>query len=153
MDRHDAIAKPPELVTRAFGIEIGADTDMRALFADPGALARLEEAIAPDAVVEFATPDGGFVGDMGGPFRGLDGLREGWAEWLAPWESFTFHAADIADAGEGRVLLLGETHARLASGVEVEAHVGAAYTIRDGRIVLIQHFLDQDQARRAVGLA
>ena len=89
---------------------------------------------------------------MGGPFRGLQGLREGWAEWLAPWESFVFRADEIHDAGDGRVLLLGDTFARLASGVEVQAHVGAVHTVRDGAIVAIQHFLDQEQARRAVGL-
>ena len=135
----------------AFGMELGADHDMRSLLADPEAIARLEAAIAPDAVVEFATPDGGFVGDMGGPFRGVDGLREGWAEWLAPWESFTFRADEIRDAGNGKVLLLGDTLARLSSGIEVQAHVGAVYTLRDGRIVAIQHFLDQEQARRAAG--
>ena len=140
-----------DLVTGAFGIELGADLDMRALFADPERMARMERAIAPEAVIEFATPDGGFVGDMGGPFRGIAGMREGWAEWLAPWQSFTFRGDELIDAGGGRVLLLGETMAQLASGVEVQAQVGAVYTVRDGRIVAIQHFLDQEQARRAVG--
>jgi ketosteroid isomerase-like protein len=142
------------LVRWTFGdLELGAETDMKALFQQEAMLARHEEAIAPDAPIEFATPYGGFMGEMAGPFRGPEGLRRGWTEWTEAWESWSFRGTDWIDAGEGRVLLLGDSKGRVAgSGVEIEAHVAALYTIEKDRIVRIEHFLDQDQARRAAGL-
>lgn len=144
-----------DLLLRLLGIDElreGTEAELVHLFTDPEAAARMDELIDPDAVIEFATPDGGFVGDMAGPFRGADGLRTGWLEWLAPWESFIFRRSSWIDIGDGRVLTLGDSIARMASGVEVETAVGALYTIRDGRVTRIQHFLDQAQARRAAGL-
>lgn len=144
-----------EVVRAAFGgIVVGSEIDMGALFADEEGLARLAELIRDDAVVEFATPDGGFVGDMAGPFRGAPGLRQGWAEWLAPWESLVVRPTDFIDVADGRVLLLADSAGRMAgSGLEVDTHVAAVYTIRDGTITEIRHYLDQDQAKREAGLA
>ena len=135
------------------GIDLGVDADMSALFQHETVIARLREALAPDALVEFATPDGGFMGEMAGPFHGVEGLQRAWAEWTEPWASWTFTGTDWIDAGDGHVLLLGDSSGRLAgSGVEMETHVAALYTIEGDRIVRIQHFLDQGQARRAAGL-
>ena len=61
------------------GIDLGVDADMSALFQNETVIARLREALAPDALVEFATPDGGFMGEMAGPFHGVEGLQRAWA--------------------------------------------------------------------------
>jgi ketosteroid isomerase-like protein len=146
---------PVELVRWAFGdVEIGTETDMRALFEDPGATARLERAVAPDAPVEFTTPEGGLMGDMAGPWLGFEGLRDAWTEWTAPWESWIFRTTDVLDVGGGVVLLLGDSLGRpRGSGVELETHAAALFDVSGDRIVRIRHFLDQDQARRAAGLS
>ena len=143
-----------ELVASAFGgVRAGVEIDMAAFFAEESVVADLAAAMTDDADVEFVTPDGGFVGEMAGPFRGPDGLRTGWLEWTAAWESWTFRATELIDAGDGNVLLLGDSVGRFAgSGLELETQAAALYTVRDGKIVRIQHFLDQDQARRAAGL-
>lgn len=142
-----------ETVMRLLGLDRReADLDVVELFRDPETEARLDELIAPDGVIEFAAPDGGFVGAMGVPFRGPQGLRTGWLEWLVPWEPFVVRRLEWVDIGDGRVLTLGHSVARMASGVEVETPAGALYTLRDGRVTRIQHFLDQVQARRAAGI-
>jgi len=144
-----------ELCRWAVGdVPLGTATDMIGLFEQPAVIERLEQVLEPDAPIEFETPDGGFMGAMGGPFRGLGGLQAAWAEWTDPWEAWSFRGTDWIDAGPGQVLFLGDSLGRLAgSGLEVEVHAGALYTVESGRIVRIQHFLDQDQARRAAGLA
>jgi ketosteroid isomerase-like protein len=144
-----------ELVRWALGdIDDGATIDMQARFREPFLVERLGRVLAPDASIEFQTPDGGFMGGMAGPFRGLEGLQTAWAEWTEAWESWTFQPTEWIDVGDGRVLLLGDSLGRLsAAGAEVETHAAAMYEVRDGMIVRIQHFLDQDQARRAAGLA
>jgi len=134
-------------------VHLGTPTDMEALFKQPALIERLGEVLAADAPIEFITPDGGFMGGMAGPFRGLEGLQAGWAEWTQAWESWTFEPTEWVEAAAGQVLLLGESHGRLsAGGTELETHAAGLYTIREGMIVRIQHFLDQDQARRAAGV-
>jgi ketosteroid isomerase-like protein len=129
------------------------DIEMGKFFQRPEVIERLADALAPDAPIEFQTPDGGFMGGMAGPFAGLEGLQAAWTEWTEAWESWGFRPTELIDAGAGRVLLLGDSVGRLsAAGTEVETHAGALYTVEGGRIVRIQHFLDQDQARRAAGL-
>ena len=143
-----------DIVREAFPVVTGGGTvDMGTFFEDDDTRLRVERGVAPDAEIEFETPDGGFVGDMAGPWRGAAGLRAGWEEWVAPWASFTFQGTEVIDAGGGRVLLLGDAVGRMDSGVELETHGAALYTVRNGRIVKISHYLDQEQARRAAGLA
>jgi ketosteroid isomerase-like protein len=146
---------PTELVQWAFGdIAIGSETDMKTVFDDATASARLAEIVAPEAPIEFTTPEGGLMGEMAGPWHGFDGLRAAWLEWTAPWASWTFRSTDLIDAGEGRVLLLGDSVGRLeGSGTDVVTHAAAIHYVSDGRIVRVRHFLDQDQARQAAGLA
>jgi hypothetical protein len=121
-------------------------------FADEASF-RAETAIDESAVILFETPEGGFLGGMGGPFRGPEGMQKGWREWLRPWSSCRAAIEETVDIGDGRVLVLVRMRARLSdSGVEVDQEGAALYTVSDGRIVRVEHFLDQDQARRAAGL-
>jgi ketosteroid isomerase-like protein len=146
-----------ELIADTLGdreIVSGAPVDMVELFGRPDIAERLDRTVDPEAVIEFPTPDGSFMGGMAGPFRGPDGLRTAWAEWLEPWDSFVFRATEWIEPGGGRVLMLGDSTSRAKdSTVELDAHVAALWTIRSGRVVKIEHFLDQDQARRAAGVA
>ena len=144
-----------ELVRWALGdAEVGSPIDMQTLFTEPLLVERLGAVLAPDASIEFVTPDGGFMGGMAGPFQGLEGLQNAWAEWTAAWESWIFRANEWIDTDSGQALLLGDSYGRLAgSGVELETHAAGLYDVRAGMITRIQHFLDQDQARRAAGLA
>jgi ketosteroid isomerase-like protein len=114
---------------------------------------RFEEAIDASAEVRFFTAGGGTLGEMTGPFVGVEGFRAGWREWIEPFDSFTATIENIEDSGDGRVLLLVQTRARLrGGGPEVTDHVAALYRIGEGRIIGIDHYLDQDDARRAAGL-
>jgi ketosteroid isomerase-like protein len=106
------------------------------------------------AEIRFFTAGGGTLGEMTGPFVGPDGFRAGWLEWTEPFDSFTATIESIEDGGDGRVLILVETRARLrGGGPEVTDHTAALYRISEGRIIGIDHYLDQDDARRAAGLA
>ena len=68
--------------------------------------------------------------------------------------SLVVRPTDFIDVGDGRVLLLADSAGRMAgSGLKVDTHVAALYTIRDGTITEIRHYLDQDQAMREAGLA
>lgn len=121
--------------------------DMRDLVEDDAFWEGARELIEADAEVRFILQSGGSLGAMGGPFRGSDGFRARWREWLEPWEQLRIVPVELLDAGESRVLFLAELHGRL------RVQAGAAvYHLRDGTIAGIDHYLDHEQARRAAGL-
>jgi ketosteroid isomerase-like protein len=145
-----------DLIVEFLGPALDKDgqLDMANFIGAPENVARGERLIHPEAPVEFVTPDGGFIGGMEGPWRGAEGLRAGFGEWLEPWEEWRISVDDVTSAPQGRVLLLGKGSGKMAgSGLEVEAPLGALYEIRDGMIASIRHFLDQDQAKAEAGLA
>ena len=126
--------------------------DLIEMLTDTVLLESLEGLIDPEAPIEFETPYGGLLGGMGGPFFGASGFQLGWQEWLGPWESFSIRSVEITEV-ENNVLLLVHCVGRMSqSGQEVDNPAAAIYTIENGRAVRVRHFLDQDQARAAVGL-
>ena len=61
---------------------------------------------------------------------------------------------DIEDVGGGRVLV--NTHQRAAgraSGVPVELHMGAIWTVEDGQVIKQENFFDPADALAAAGLS
>lgn len=106
-----------------------------------------------DAAVRFITRDEVGLGDITGGLKSLDGMRAGWREWLVPWDEFRIELQDIVDAGDGTILILVRSVGRMqGSGTEVAENTAAVYRVEEERISSVDHYLDQDQARRAAGL-
>jgi ketosteroid isomerase-like protein len=83
---------------------------------------------------------------------GLDGLRNLWLEWLAPWTTYRMEAEDVIDLGD-RVLVLAHVFGRLeGSQAEVENTVASVWTLRDGKIARVEFYIDRAEALKAVGL-
>jgi SnoaL-like protein len=139
-----------ELVSRVQGL---FTDDLKPALDDDALVRSLQEFVDPEAEVCFIDPEGGALGNRHVPERGVEGLREGWRDFLEPWEKFWIRFGEVLDAGEGRVLSLGELCGRLEGGAEI-TQLGAAFIrIRDGLIVGVHFYVDQDQARRDAGLA
>jgi hypothetical protein len=64
------------------------DADLVALFSDESTATALMEAVSPFFHEDFEIVAPTFVGGEGARFVGLEGLRAGWLDWLAPWESY-----------------------------------------------------------------
>jgi ketosteroid isomerase-like protein len=103
----------------------------------------------PDLVVEFA---GTRSGAPGLSYRGLDGLVEGWREWLEPWASYRLRTDQYIDAGEKVVLLVSVRARTSRDGVEFEHRAAAVWTLRHGAPVAVHFFLEQEDALRFAGL-
>jgi ketosteroid isomerase-like protein len=83
-------------------------------------------------------------------YRGFDGVRKFWGEFLSAWESYRVEALKFEDAGDRVAVvvhIIGRTH-----GLEVEETRSSLLTVRDGRIVLVESFADPDGASAAAGL-
>src|SRR5918994_1972082 len=80
-------------------------------------------------------------------------LRHQFERAKAPWEEERVEVDEIRDLGDDRVLALYRWIARgRGSHVEVEHPVATLNTLRGGRIVRIEYFLDQSKALEAAGL-
>jgi ketosteroid isomerase-like protein len=84
-------------------------------------------------------------------YRGFDGTRRLWGEFVSTWDDYRVEPQNFYDAGDRVAVvvhIVGRTH-----GVEVDETRSSLLTIRDGRVVRVQAFADPDGARQAAGLA
>ena len=143
----------------ALSIFADATTDARVLdmgtaIADDDLWSRNAKHFAPDAEIRFETPGEMAVEVMVQDYKGIEGLREGWRNWLEPWDRYLIEIDDWVDAGEGKVLVLVTSKARMkGTDVEVPQSAAALYLVEGGRIVKVTFYLDQNEARRDAGLA
>jgi len=99
-------------------------------------------------------PEVQFVGPAGQPDRswegraGREGMVEGWDDWFSAWEEQRTRVLEITERGR-QVLALTVDSFRGRDGIQIEMKGGSLYTFRDGVIVQIQAFFDQEDARRA----
>jgi ketosteroid isomerase-like protein len=89
-----------------------------------------------------------------GVYRGHQGGRAFWREWLSAWRELKFEIQDVLDAGDDVVLLIrNQRQWGRHSGVETTMTPYAqVFTFRNGKVVRWRSFPDQQSALEAVGL-
>jgi ketosteroid isomerase-like protein len=83
-------------------------------------------------------------------YRGFDGVRRFWGEFLSAWESYRVEPLRFDDAGDQVAVvvhIVGRTHE-----LEVDETRSSLLTVRDGRVVRVESFPDPEGAREAAGL-
>ena len=132
------------------GLQRAPDDDFVQLIRDDEIWAQLAEAVAPFVHAGAETARPGLPG--GKTYIGLDGFRESWLDWLAPYAEYRTEVEEAIDCGE-RVLLLQRSSGRLdGSPKEVKLAPAVVYTVRDGKIARFEPYADRAEALRAVGL-
>jgi ketosteroid isomerase-like protein len=84
---------------------------------------------------------------LAGSYRGFDGVRRFWGEFLSAWETYRVEPLSFDDAGDRVAVVLhivGRTH-----GLEVDETRSSLLTVRAGRVVRVESFGDRDGAHRA----
>ena len=128
-------------------------TDYRVLVVDDDVYAAAKDALEPLVAPDF---EGAFItwGQRQTEFTGLDGLREAWLDWIAPWATYYDEIEEVFAVGDDRVVVLGREHGhRLDTGAEVVAEGAGVYTVRDGKIARVEYYARRAEALEAVGLA
>jgi ketosteroid isomerase-like protein len=93
------------------------------------------------------------AGDLAAVYRGHDGVRQFFRDWLSPFESYYAHAEEFIDAGDNVVVRLRQGGRGKQSGAEVEMPpYWQVYRIRDSRAMRIEVYGNQAEALEAVGL-
>jgi ketosteroid isomerase-like protein len=114
---------------------------------DQNALERAFEFFHPEIEVE---EDPRFP--EAGVFRGRNAVRSYFAQFTEQFDEFRFELEDVLDAGDDRAVLLFHLHGRgKDSGAEFEEHPAWVQTIRDGKVVRIEAYLDRGEALKIVG--
>jgi SnoaL-like protein len=131
----------------------GPDTDMVALFNDDRASGELMQTIA-------RLLDRGFMSVKHMPgaepeiAHGLDGLRAGWLDWLAPWASYRTEIEETIDLDDRIVSVICDYGRREPDAQEVALKSAAVWTVRDGRVVRAEFYTGgRAEALKAVSLS
>jgi ketosteroid isomerase-like protein len=106
----------------------GADMDKQALLA-----------ALPEFINQTCDPEIEWIEDPqradGRIYRGHEGVRESWEQWLDQWEEWGFELEHIVDCGDS-VLVVSREHGRgTTSGAAVSARNFMVLTFRDGKIL------------------
>ena len=133
-----------ELVRRLYG-ELASE----------GSTGEFEQRLTDDALRPFLDPGVEWVPVAHSllaveSYRGFDGVRRFWGEFLSAWETYKVEPLSFHDAGDQVAVvvhIVGRTHE-----LEVDETRSSLLTLRDGRIVFVQSFADPEGAREAAGL-
>ena len=126
-----------------------------AQLASEGSAQEFEQRMSDDALARFLDPEVEWIPVTESllavdSYRGFDGVRRFWGEFLSAWESYRVDTLSFADAGDQVAVvvhIVGRTHE-----LEVDETRSSLLTVRDGRVVRVQSFADPDGARQAAGL-
>jgi ketosteroid isomerase-like protein len=124
--------------------------------ASEGSAEEFDQRMTDDALSRFLDPEIEWVPVTHSllavdSYRGFDGVRRFWGEFLSTWESYSVEPLRFDDAGDQVAVvvhIVGRTHE-----LEVDETRSSLLTVRDGRVVRVESFADQEGARKAAGLS
>jgi len=108
---------------------------------------------------ELVDPDVEGHGTVGGleegqVYRGLPKLIHAFETTdLEAWEERRLEPEEFLHVDDMVVLRLHEYRRGRGSGIEMESDTAVVFTVRDGRVVRMRGYMDQDAALRAAGLS
>jgi uncharacterized protein len=86
----------------------------------------------------------------GRSFRGHDGLRDFWAEWLENWDTYRVEPRELIEEGD-EVLVAGTQSGRGSlSGADITQDIFLVYRMRDGKAVEMRAYTDRAPARESM---
>jgi ketosteroid isomerase-like protein len=140
---------------------VGIAELIRALLPSPdvdlAALVRDDEAFSAAVGAAGDTLDPGvesaaFWLGGGRSYRGLDGFRRMWLDWLEPWATYHVEVEDILEEDDRAIVLIRDRGRHRDSDAEVQLLAGSVWTVRAGRIVRVELYANREDLFEASGL-
>ncbi len=91
--------------------------------------------------------------EAGAIHHGHEGLRDWFRKQYEVWEKWEDNPDELIDAGEHVVSVVTSQSRGRMSGLEVESHHVAVWTIRKGKVVRVAWFRTREEALEAAGLS
>jgi len=118
-----------------------------------GSAREFEQRLTDDALRRFLAPEIEWLPVpesvlAADSYRGFDGVRRFWGEFVSAWESYRVETLRFDDAGDlvaVVVHIVGRTHE-----LEVDETRSSLLTVRDGLVVRVESFADPEGAREAL---
>ena len=109
--------------------------------------------LAAHCVEDFVWHPAIATGVDGREYRGIEGLREFFAELEEVWDEFELDLVRVLELGPEHVLVFLDVRARGKAGVEFEQEMTGLYEFRDGKVASGRSYLNRDDALRAAAEA
>jgi uncharacterized protein len=106
-----------------------------------------------DAVLDLCDPDV-VVRDperTGTTFRGPDGLRQFFEEWLENWEEYRSEPVELTESGDEILVHAIQTGKGKLSGIEIEQDLFVVLRLRDGKFVEYRLYTKREGALASMG--
>jgi ketosteroid isomerase-like protein len=87
--------------------------------------------------------------DLGGPTHGHEGYLRMWGYWLDAFEDIRYEPEEVLDLGDKFLVTVRQVGHGSGSGVGLTLPVFQLLTIRGGRTILQEDFLDREEALAA----
>ena len=85
--------------------------------------------------------------------RGVEGVEGLMTRWESTWDDYEVIPEDFVDAGDRVIAILRVRGRGRESGAAVDARFHQVFTIRGGKIVRMDEFMERSEALEAVGLS
>jgi ketosteroid isomerase-like protein len=108
-----------------------------------------------EGVVELCDPEV-VVRDperTGRTFRGPDGVREFFEEWLENWQEYRSEPVEFHESGDQMLVHAIQSGKGKLSGIEIEQDLFVVFRIRDGKFVEYQLYTEREDALGSLGAA
>jgi ketosteroid isomerase-like protein len=113
-----------------------------------------------DAVIALIDPDVEWTFAGGAQFPGIDdvyrghqGVRRFWREFIDPWESIRIEITGMREAGDTLVFFVNFHGVGAASGLELTVPFVHVLSYRNRKLVRFRAYADREEALEAVGLS
>jgi uncharacterized protein len=86
-------------------------------------------------------------------YRGHEGVRRFWREFIEPWESIRIEVTDTREAGDTLVLFVNFHGIGAGSGVELTVPFVHLLSYRNGKLIRLRGYANRGEALEAAGLS
>jgi ketosteroid isomerase-like protein len=86
-------------------------------------------------------------------YRGHEGVRRFWSEFIDPWESIRIEITDTREAGDTLVVFVKFHGVGMGSGVELTVPFVHLLNFRNRKLLRFRAYADRDEALEAAGLS
>jgi SnoaL-like domain len=87
----------------------------------------------------------------GRTYRGLEGFRRMWLDWLEPWATYHVQVEGVMEEGDRVIVLVRDRGRHHDSDAEVELLAGSVWTVRAGKVARVEFYANRQDLFEASG--